>query len=100
MSSVPTTPNPQAPAPQPGAGASASPMGGAPGGMAPEANPLQTMLARIAMMLRQLGSQNVIVQPELQDAAQKLILALQKVSQASAGAAPGGPAAAPAPPQQ
>jgi hypothetical protein len=87
MGSFPTAPNPQAPAPQ-GAGAPAS--------ASPQANPLQALLAKIAMSLRQLGTQNTIIQPELQEASQKIIEALQKVSQASMGA----PAQAPAPPQQ
>ena len=74
-------PNPQGAAPQPGA--------------APQANPLQTTLAKVAMILRQLGSQNQIISDNMTNAAQQCIEALQKVSQASSGP----PQQPPAPPQ-
>jgi len=90
VSTYPQTPNPQASAPEQGAGASA------PQPQQAQANPLQTMLGRIAMILRQLGTQNTVVQPEMQEASQKVIEALQKVSQASMGSQ----AQPPAPPQQ
>ncbi len=48
------------------------------------------------MILRQLAQQNTVIQPELQDASEKIVAALQKASQASQGA----PAQSPAPPQQ
>ena len=89
MASTPTQfPNPQAGAPQPGA-PQASPQ-------SPQANPLQQTLGKLVMILRQLGTQNTVIQPELQDASEKLVAALQKASQASQGA----PAQSPAPPQQ
>ena len=75
-------PNPQGAAPQP------DPNGGA-------ANPLQEMLAKIAMLLRQLGSQNQIIADDMQTASQSVIQALQKVSQAQSGPPP----QSPAPPQ-
>lgn len=82
---VPQPDNPQAGAPSSG-GASA----------APQANPLQEMLGRLAITSRQLGSQNVIIQPEMQQISAIAVQALQKVSQAASG--PPQPAAAP--PQQ
>lgn len=75
-------PNPQGAAPQP------DPNSGA-------ANPLQEMLAKIAMLLRQLGSQNQIIADDMQTASQSVIQALQKVSQAASGPPP----QSPAPPQ-
>lgn len=83
---TPQPSNPQASAPQPGAGAPAS----------PQANPLQKTLGQLVMILRQLAQQNTVIQPELQDASEKIVAALQKASQASQGA----PAQSPAPPQQ
>ena len=83
--------NPQASAPQPGGG------GGAPQGEAggQQANPLQTMLGRLAIALRTIGQQNTVIQPEMQQASSILISALQKASQA----APGAPQELAAPPQ-
>lgn len=78
-------PNPQASAPD---------QGGAPA--SPQANPLQGMLGKIVLLLRQLGQQNSIIQEDLNNASQSLIQALQKVSQASGGP----PQQAPAPQQQ
>jgi hypothetical protein len=79
-------PNPQAEAPGPDAGASGP----------QQANPLQTILGRLAIVSRQLGAQNTVIQPEMQQAAQAFIAALQKSSQAAPG-----PAQSPAaPPQQ
>lgn len=75
-------PNPQGAAPQPDPNAGA-------------ANPLQEMLAKIAMLLRQLGSQNQIIADDMQTASQSVIQALQKVSQAQSGPPP----QSPAPPQ-
>jgi len=76
-------PNPQgaAPPPDPNAGATA--------------NPLQEMLAKIAMLLRQLGSQNQIIADQMNTAQQAVIQALQTVSQAQSGPPP----QSPAPPQ-
>ena len=71
-------PNPQAPAPQPSGGADAS------GG---QANQLQKILGQLAMALRTLGSQNTVIQPEMQQAASIVIQALQKSSQAAPGPA-------------
>jgi hypothetical protein len=48
------------------------------------------------MLVRQLGTQNTIIQPEMQGISQQLIQALQKVSQAGSG--PAQPLSAP--PQQ
>jgi hypothetical protein len=62
--------NPQAAAPQPAS---------------PQANPLQESLGKLAMLVRQLGMQNTIIQPEMQQASALFVQALQKVSQASAG---------------
>jgi hypothetical protein len=81
----PGMPNPQASAPQPG-GASAS----------PQANPLQEMLGKIVMLLRQLGQQNTVIQEDLNAASTSIVQALQKVSQAG----PSAPQASQAPPQQ
>lgn len=80
-------PNPQASAPAPGGG-----------GASPQANPLQQMLSKVAMMLKQLGQQNTTIQPELDAAIGAIVQALQKSSQA----APGDPQQAQpaAPPQQ
>jgi hypothetical protein len=80
-------PNPQASSPQPD-------QGGAPA--SPQANPLQGMLGKIVLLLRQLGQQNTVIQEDLNNASQSLIQALQKVSQASGGP----PQQAPAPQQQ
>jgi hypothetical protein len=79
--------NPQAAAPGP-----EQDQGGASG---QQANPLQTILARIAITLRQIGQQNTVIQPEMQQASSILISALQKSSQA----APGAPQPLSAPPQ-
>lgn len=81
---MPQPDNPQASAPQPG------------GGGAPQANPLQEMLGKVAILARQLGTQNTVIQPEMQQISAIAIQALQKVSQAAAG--PAQPASAP--PQQ
>jgi hypothetical protein len=54
------------------------------------------MLGRLAISARQLGSQNVVIQTEMQQISALAVQALQKVSQAAAG--PAQPAAAP--PQQ
>lgn len=70
--------NPQASAPGPQQGA---------GPDQQQANPLQETLGRLVLALRQLGQQNVVIQPELQQMASIGIQALQKVSQASAGPA-------------
>lgn len=63
-------PNPQASAPNPGAGA-------------PQANPLQTTLGKIAMMLKQIATQNVSVQDPLNQAVQSIVQAIQMSSQAA-----------------
>jgi hypothetical protein len=77
--------NPQAAAPQPGDAAASA-----------QANPLQTVLGRMAMIARQLGTQNTVIQAEMEQATTALVQALQKVSQA----APSAPQQPPAPPQQ
>jgi len=89
MATQPMSPqdNPQAGAPQPGASA---------GGQSPSANPLQETLGKIAILCRQLGSQNTVIQPEMQQVSGVLVQALQKVSQASSGP----PQPMTAPPQQ
>ena len=72
-----------APTPQPD-----NPQAGAPspqGGGAPQANPLQEMLGKLAMAARQLGTQNTVIQPEMQQISSIAIQALQKVSQAVSG---------------
>lgn len=61
--------NPQASAPQPGVGAE-------------QANPLQTTLGRIAMLLKQIASQNVSVQEPLNTAVQNIVQAIQMARQA------------------
>jgi len=81
--------NPQAAAPGPDPGAAGSPQGGQ------QANPLQTILGRLAIALRTIGQQNTVIQPEMQQASSILISALQKASQA----APGAPQPLAAPPQ-
>lgn len=53
----------------------------------PQANSLQTVLGRLAIMCRQIGTQNTVIQPEMQQAASALIAALQKSSQAAPGQA-------------
>lgn len=78
-------PNPQASAPQPGAGAPAQ-----------QTNPLQDTLGKIAMALKQLGSQNTVVQEDLNNAVNSLVQAIQKTSQTGSSA----PQQSPAPPQQ
>lgn len=79
-------PNPQASAPQqPGAGAAS-----------PDANPLQTTLGKIAMLLKQIASQNVSVQEPLNTAVNSIVQAIQMGRQASV--AP--PQQAQAPPAQ
>ena len=88
-------PNPQAAAPQPGGGGDAS-AGQDQGQGGGQANQLQTILGRLAMALRTIGSQNAVIQPEMQQAASAVIAALQKSSQA----APGPPSQLQAPPQQ
>jgi hypothetical protein len=57
---------------------------------------LQESLGKLVMLARQLGAQNTIIQPEMQQASQIFVQALQKVSQAGSG--PAQPLAAP--PQQ
>ena len=84
-------PNPQAAAPQPQGGGDASQDQGQQG-----ANPLQTILGRLAIALRTIGTQNTVIQPEMQQAASAVIQALQKSSQAAPG--PAQPMSAP--PQQ
>ena len=86
--------NPQASAPPPAGGGDAS-GGGDPQGQQ-GANPLQTILGRLAIALRQIGAQNAVIQPEMQQAASAVIQALQKASQA----APGPASPMQAPPQQ
>jgi hypothetical protein len=61
-----------------------------------QANPLQEILGKLAMAARQLGTQNTIIQPEMQQISSIAVQALQKVSQAASGP-PQSPAA---PPQQ
>ena len=72
-----------------------APQQGAPGqgGPSGQANPLQEILGKVAMAARQLGMQNVIIQPEMQQISAIAVAALQKVSQA----APGPPQQAPTP---
>lgn len=67
---------------QPGGGA---PPQQGPGGASGQANPLQEMLGKIAMLARTLGTQNVVIQPEMQQLSAIAIQALQKVSQAAPG---------------
>jgi hypothetical protein len=55
------------------------------GGPSGQANPLQEFLGKIAMAARQLGTQNVIIQPEMQQLSAIAVAALQKVSQAAPG---------------
>lgn len=75
----------------------AAPSGAPPDGSGgPSANPLQEMLGKFAILARQLGTQNVIIQPEMQQISALAVQALQKVSQAMAG--PAQPMSAP--PQQ
>jgi hypothetical protein len=59
-------------------------------------NPLTQMLAQAAMTLKQVASQNTVVQPELMQAVSAIVQAIQKVQQAS----PSAPQSAPAPTQQ
>lgn len=66
---------------------SQNPQAGAPQPAAPVANPLQEMLGKIAILARQLGVQNVMIQPEMQQISQIAIQALQKTSQAMSGPA-------------
>ena len=80
-------PNPQASAPDQGAGGPQQDQG-------QQANPLQTILGRIAIALRTIGAQNTVIQPEMQQAASAVIQALQKSSQAAPG--PAQPMQAPA----
>lgn len=75
MASFPSMPNPQASAPQ----------GAAPA--QPQANPLQAMLGKVALLLRQLGQQNTVVQEDLNNAVRNIVQAIQKTQQAS-GSAP------------
>jgi hypothetical protein len=81
-------PNPQASAPQPGGGGDAS--------QGQQANPLQTTLGKVAMLLKQVAGQNPSVQEDLNNAVNSLVQAIQKSSQA----APSAPQQSPAPPQQ
>ena len=83
------------PTPQPGN----NPQAGAPSPGAPQAqqaNPLQETLGKLAMLVRQLGTQNVIIQPEMQQVSSIFVQSLQKVSQDQSG--PAQPMSAP--PQQ
>ena len=82
--SMPQPGGPQQPDPQQGQGQ---------GGPSGQANPLQEILGKVAMAARQLGMQNVIIQPEMQQISAIAVAALQKVSQA----APGPPQQAQAP---
>lgn len=66
------TPNPQGAAPQPGGGASAG-----------QANPLQSNLGKIAMMLKQIAQKNTSVQDPLNQAVQSIVQAIQMSSQAA-----------------
>ena len=65
--------------PQPGASPQGQPQGGA------SANPLQEILGKIAMAARTLGTQNQIIQSEMQQISAIAVQALQKVSQAAPG---------------
>ena len=80
-------PNPQAAAPQPGG---ASMQDGT------QANPLQTTLGKIAMLIKQISAQNVSVQEPLDQAVNLIVQAIQM----SAQAAPSAPQQPAAPPQQ
>ena len=71
-----------------------SPQGPQAGGQ--QANPLQEILGRLAIAARQIGSQNTVIQPEMQQISQIAVQALQKVSQAASGP----PQAQPAPGMQ
>lgn len=62
--------NPQASAPQQGAGA------------APQANPLQETLGKVARLLHQIATQNVSVQEPLNKAVMSIVQAIQMSSQA------------------
>lgn len=84
-SPMPDQSNPQAGAPS-----------GAPQGGSTQANPLQETIGKLVMLVRQIGVQNTIIQPEMQQVSQALVQALQKVSQAGSG--PAQPLSAP--PQQ
>jgi hypothetical protein len=75
-------PNPQA--------STAPPGGGQP------ANPLQTTLGKIAMLLKQVAAQNTSVQEPLNAAVQNVVQAIQM----SAQQGPSAPQQAPAPMQQ
>lgn len=68
-------PSPQDAAPQQG------------GGDQQQANPLQTILGRLAMAARQIGLQNTVIQPEMQQISSLFVQALQKASQAAPGPA-------------
>lgn len=81
--------------PMPNPQASAPPPGGA-GGAAPQANPLQDMLGKIAMALKQIAGQNTVVQEDLTNAVNSIVQAIQKTAQA----APGPPQQPAAPMQQ
>ena len=74
-------PNPQAAAPGPQTGDQGA------AGPQQQANPLQTLLGRLAIYLRELGTQNTVIQSEMQTAASEVIQALQKASQAAPGPA-------------
>lgn len=80
------SPNPQASAPQPGGAGAAS----------PDANPIQSTLGKIAMMLKQMASQNTSIQDPLNQAVQNIVQAIQMSGQAQS-APPQHPQA---PPQQ
>lgn len=75
-------PNPQASAPQPGADSA-------------QANPLQTTLGKIAMMLKQIAQGNTSIQDPLNQAVQSIVQAIQMSSQAAVQ-----PQQQPAAPQQ
>jgi hypothetical protein len=72
-------PNPQASAPPPQAGAGASPQG-------QQANPLQTTLGKIAMLLKQISAQNTSVQEPLDTAVNSIVQAIQMSAQAAPSA--------------
>jgi hypothetical protein len=81
------------PMPDPNNPQAGAPPAGGPSSGSSQANPLQESLGKLVMLCRQLGAQNTIIQPEMQQCSQTLVQALQKVSQAGSG--PAQPLAAP-----
>lgn len=77
-------PNLQAAAPQPGGGSAS-----------PEANPLQTTLGKVAMLLKQIASQNTSVQEPLNTAVQSIVQAIQMSAQGGVQQQPQQPQAPP-----